>query len=52
MTTLQKRRLKRKLRKFWKEWGITKQELCLLFCAICLIMFPVLIRFFFAFFGI
>ena len=52
MTPLRKRRLKRKLRKFWEEWGITWEEFEVLLGAISIIMLPFLLRIFFAFFGI
>lgn len=52
MTPLQKRRLKRKLRRFWKKWGITWEEFKILIGAILVIMFPFLLRTFLAFFGI
>lgn len=52
MTPLRKRRLKRKLQRFWKEWGITWEEFEVLLGAISIIMSPFLLRIFFAFFGI
>ena len=52
MTTLQKRRLKKKLRRFWKEWGITWEEFEVLLGAISIIMSPFILRIFLAFFGI
>lgn len=52
MTTLQKRRLKKKLRRFWKEWGMTLEEFEMLLGAMSTIMFPFLLRIFLAFFGI
>ena len=52
MTPLQKRRLKRKFQRFWKEWGITWEEFEVLLGAISIIMSPFLLRIFFAFFGI
>lgn len=52
MTTLQKRRLKKKLRRFWKEWGMTLEEFEMFLGACIVIMFPFLLRIFLAFFGI
>lgn len=52
MKALQKRRLKRKLRRFWKEWGITLEEFEMFLGACGVIMFPFLLRIFLAFFGI
>lgn len=52
MTTLQKRRLKKKLRRFWKEWGMTLEEFEMLLGAMSTIMFPFLLRIILAFFGI
>lgn len=52
MTTLQKRRLKKKLRRFWKEWGITWEEFEMFLGACMIVMFPLLLRIFLAFFGI
>lgn len=52
MTTLQKRRLKKKLRRFWKEWGMTLEEFEMLLGAMSTIMFPFLLRILLAFFGI
>ena len=52
MTPLQKRRLKRKLRRFWKEWGMTLEEFKMFIGACGIFMFPLLLRIFLAFFGI
>lgn len=52
MTPLQKRRLKRKLWRFWQEWGITLEEFEMFLGACGAIMFPLLLRIFLAFFGI
>jgi hypothetical protein len=52
MTGLQKRRLKRKFRRFWKEWGITWEEFEMFLGAVGCIMFPLLLRIALAFFGI
>ena len=52
VTPLRKRRLKRKFKRFWKEWGITWEEFEVLLGAISIIMSPFLLRIFFAFFGI
>lgn len=52
MTPLQKRRLKKKFQRFWKKWGITWEEFEVLLGAISIIMSPLLLRIFLAFFGI
>lgn len=52
MIPLQKRRLKKKFQRFWKEWGITWEEFEMLLGAMSIIMFPFLLRIFLAFFGI
>lgn len=52
MTGLQKRRLKRKFRRFWKEWGITWEEFEMFLGAVGCIIFPLLLRIALAFFGI
>ena len=52
MIPLQKRRLKKKFQRFWKEWGITWEEFEMLLGAMSTIMFPFLLRIFLAFFFI
>lgn len=52
MTGLQKRRMKRTIKRFWKEWGITLNELGMLICALSLFVLPLMIRIIFAIFGI
>lgn len=44
MTQLKKRRLKRKFRKFWKEWGMTREEFEMLLCAVCIVFSPLIVR--------
>lgn len=52
MRTTRTKNIKRALRKFWKEWGITWEEFEMFFGACMIIMFPLLLRIFLAFFGI
>jgi hypothetical protein len=52
MRTTKTKNIKRALRKFWKEWGITWEEFEMLLGAMSTIMFPFLLRIFLAFFGI
>lgn len=47
-----KRGLKRKFQRFWKEWGITREELGMFLGAVSIIVLPFLLRIFLAFFGI
>lgn len=35
----------KKLKRFWKEWGITKEEMEIGFATICVLSIPFLIRF-------
>lgn len=52
MRTTRTKNIKRALRKFWKEWGITWEEFEVLLGAISIIMSPFILRIFLAFFGI
>lgn len=44
MTPLQKRRLKRKFQRFWKEWGVSKKDCIEFVGALLLIVLPIVIR--------
>lgn len=52
MRTTRTKNIKRALRKFWKEWGITWEEFEMFLGACGAFMFPFLLRIFLAFFGI
>lgn len=38
------RKTKRMFRKFWKEWGMTREEFEMLLCAVCIVFSPFIVR--------
>ena len=51
MKPLKKRIYKTRLKRFWKEWGVTLEQIEVFLASICIISVPLLIRIFFALFG-
>lgn len=44
--------MKQKIKMFWKEWGMTKEEMGMFIDGLLVILTPFLFRIFLAFFGI
>lgn len=51
MRTTRTKNIKRALRKFWKELGMTKEEFEMFLGALSIIMFPIVLEIILALFG-
>lgn len=50
MKSLRKRALKRKLHRFWSEWGVTKDEAVMFLGALSVVAFPFIAEILLSFF--
>lgn len=36
--------MKRKMKRFWKEWGVTREEIEMFICAVGVFLLPMILR--------